>query len=146
MFRIQPKGSPQAYKTYALFQPKKTHTRVATCQEVECDAYANGWKTIVDVSTKLGQKQANYIRLHSGRSFSVTYQTATLIHFVFKPGQKCFREHRVSLQREPIFKIKGGDWRGNPLSVPTHIVKPQSWVDDFGENQQNVARRIERNG
>lgn len=145
MFRLPPQGPPQAYKTYALFQPKKTHTRVATCQEVECTAYANGWKTIVDTSTKLGQKQANYIRLHSGRSFLFT-QEGTLVTFTFRSHQTCFREHRVSLQREPIFKIKGGDWRGNPLSVPTHIVKPQSWVDDFGENQQNVARRIERNG
>lgn len=145
MFRLQPQGPPQSYKTYALFQPVKTHFRTGTCQEAECSAYTNGWKTIVDVSTNLGQKQANYIRLHSGRKFTFT-QDGTLVTFAFASGQQCFREHKVSLQREPVFKIKGGDWRGNPLSVPTQIVKPQSWVDDFGENQEKIVRRIERSG
>ncbi len=145
MFRLPPQGRPQDYKTYQVLQPRKTHFRKGTCQEVECAAYANGWKTIVDVSTKLGQKQANYIRLHSGRKFTWT-QDGTLVTFVFAPLQSCFREHQVSLQREPVFKIKGGDWRGNPLSIPTHTVRPESWVSDFGENQQKIAERIEKNG
>lgn len=143
LFRIQPVGPAESYKTYQFLRPKETHTRVATCAEVNC-AYSNGgWRTTVDVSTELGQKQANYIRLHSGRSFTFT-ETGTLIVFAFPSGQKCFAEHRVSLEREPIFRVKGGDWRGNPRRVPIVTRRPEDWVDDFAENQIKVAERIQR--
>lgn len=143
LFRIQPVGPAESYKTYQLLRPKATHTRVATCSEVNCAMSNGGWKTTVDVSTALGQKQANYIRLHSGRTFTYA-QTGTLVLFMFAAGQKCFAEHRVTLEREPIFRVRGGDHRGNPRRVPTVMRRPEDWVDDFAENQIKVAERIQR--
>lgn len=140
---IMPKMSPAAYKTYALLRPKATHTRVALCKEVDCRAMANGWKTIVDVSTPLGQRQANYIRLHSGRAFTVT-EDGTLVTFVFAPGQKCFAEHRVMLEREPLFRIKDGDFRGNPRGTPVLKLSPIAWRDNFGEHQDSIAEQHKR--
>lgn len=135
---IMPKMGASAYKTYALMRPRATHTRVALCAEVDCRAMANGWKTIVDVSTELGRRQANYIRLHSGRSFTAT-EDGTLVTFVFAAGQKCFAEHRVLLEREPLFRIKDGDFRGNPRGTPVLKLSPIAWRDNFGEHQEKLA-------
>jgi hypothetical protein len=141
LFRIPPQGKPSDYKTYQILQPRSTHTRPATCQEVDCPNYAYGWRTIVDVSTDLGARQANYIRLKSGRAFTHV-QADTLVTFIFASGQKCFAEHRVSLECDPIYRIKGGDWRGNPRKVPTIPLPGNSWVADFGEHQEKLKERL----
>ena len=68
------------YKTYGLSAPVETHFRDATCQETECEAYQKGWVSVIDVATELGRSQANYIRLHSGRAFTVS-EAGTLVTF-----------------------------------------------------------------
>ncbi len=145
IFRPAPRMGAGAYKTYALRLPKTTHYRKATCQEVECEAYANGWITKVDVSTALGQKQAKYIVDKSGRTFTdVSGQGSPIREFVFKPGQRCFADHQVSLEREPLYIVRGGDWRGNPRGeVHTHT-RATDWVDDFATHQQGIVDNIEK--
>jgi len=142
-FRIIPKAPAEAFKTYEVAQPTRTHTRPGTCAEVNCANRERGWKTVVDVSTELGKKQAQYIRMHSGRAYSHT-QAGTIVTFVFSPGQTCFSEHRVSLQREPLFRIIGGDWRGNPLGLPTQRLRPADWLDSFGEHQLSIKTAREK--
>lgn len=137
LFRLEPAAGPEAYKTYGLTAPIKTHTRPGTCGEVECRNYLQGFKIVADISTELGRQQANYIRLHSGRHFTVE-ENVDLVTFIFPPGQVCFEEHRVSLQREPNFFIKGGDHRGNPLGLPTRRLGSTQWRDDFGEHQEGI--------
>lgn len=143
LFRIKPAGNPEDYKTYQVLQPRKTHFRPASCAEVDCPNYARGWKTTVDVSTQLGRKQANYIRLHSGRRFTFA-QTGDLVAFTFSPGQNCFQQHRTSLQRPPLLRIKGGDYRGNPRNIPTVTHRPEDWLDDFGTHQLRLKQALER--
>lgn len=144
LFRPEPKLPAAAYKTYQAIKPRKTHFRPATCAEVDCPNRARGWRTVVDVTTALGQKQANYIRLHSGRHFTAEQVGDDLVTFTFAPGQTCFSAHRVDLEREPIFRIKGGDFRGNPLGTPTVTLRPQDWLDNFGEHQELLAARQQK--
>jgi hypothetical protein len=145
LFRVPTNAPVTAFKTYALSLPKQTHYRKATCQEVDCEAYANGWVTKIDVTTDLGQRQARYIKDHSGR----TYQDVSRIdlpirEFVFPPGQQCFADHQVPLERDPIFIVRDGDWRGNPTGRRMQHSKAQDWIDDFGEHQQNIADAKEK--
>lgn len=142
-FRLTPKMPVTAYKTYALRLPKETHYRKATCQEVECEANLNGWMTTLDLSTDLGERQAKYIRLHSGRTFTVT-ENLPLIRLTFPPGQQCFADHQVPLEREPFFIVRDGDWRGNPTGRRRQHTSAQDWIDDFGEHQQKIADAIEQ--
>jgi len=142
-FRILPRVGPELYKTYEIATPTKKFTRPATCAEVDCPNREKGWKTVIDLSTELGRKQATYIRLHSGRSFTAT-QNVDVLTFTFYAGQDCFSEHRKSLMREPFFLIKGGDFRGNPLDTPTRRLRPQSWVDDMGESLESMKEMRER--
>jgi hypothetical protein len=141
--RLSPAGQPADYKTYAIASPIETHTRAATCQEVECLAYQNGWITEIDVSTTLGQNQAAYIQHRSGRSYSVE-QNGSQVKLTFPAGQECFHPHRVALDRPAIFVVRDGDWRGNPRGTSPVIRTPDDWVDDFANHQISVANQIER--
>jgi len=141
LFRVPTKAPVTAFKTYALSLPKQTHYRKATCQEVECEAYANGWITKIDVTTDLGQRQARYIHDRSGRTFTVTGTgtDAPIREFTFPSGQQCFTDHQVPLERDPLFIVRDGDWRGNPTGRRMQHRNAQDWIDDFGEHQQNIA-------
>jgi hypothetical protein len=142
VFRLDPALPVGAYKTYDLSAPLATHFRKATCQEVECRAYAHGWVTNVDTSTPLGAKQANYIRLHSGRQFKAS-QLGGLVAFTFPAEQQCFAQHRVPLERTPLLVVRGGDWRANLGLIRRHT-RPADWVDDFAENQQSIVDARQR--
>jgi hypothetical protein len=145
LFRVPTNAPVTAFKTYALSLPKQTHYRKATCQEVDCEAYANGWVTKIDVTTDLGQRQAKYIRDHSGRTFQdVTAIGSPVREFMFPSGQQCFADHQVPLERDPIFVVRDGDWRGNPTGRRMQHAKAQDWIDDFGEHQQNIADAKEK--
>lgn len=142
-FRLDPQGPVHAYKTYALSSPLTSHTRVATCEEVDCLNYANGWKTVLDVSTGHGQEASRYIAHHSGRRYRAVQQGDT-ITFYFPPGQQCFTEHRLPLHREPLYVVRGGDWRGNPTGERMKHVRAADWVEDFALHQQRVADQHEK--
>lgn len=143
--RLIPEGPAAAYKTYAIAAPLATHWREGTCTEVNCQAQAHGWRTVVDESTDLGQRQAAYIRRDSDRKYTEERLPDTLTAFTFEAGQTCFETHRVSLQRPELFVVRGGDWRGNPTGQQPYLhSSAESWLDDFGEHQEQLADRIER--
>lgn len=136
----------EMYKTYEIRSPIETHYRTAKCREVECNFYLRGWVTTVDTSTELGAKQANYIRLHSGRAYEIeaTYDSP-IVKFYFKPGQTCFTVHKVTLERPEFYVVREGDWRGNPRRIdPYRHSSPADWVDDFANHQDRINDRIQQ--
>lgn len=133
---IIPSLGPEGYKTYQLFAPRETHTRPATCEEVSCHHFQSGWKTTVP----RGSDDETLIR-RAGRAFVATVEGG-MISFTFHAGQPCFRAsaHRLPLERDPHFLVRGGDFRGNPLATPTkRHVRPVDWVEDFAEHTARVA-------
>lgn len=143
-FRIEPVAPAHTYMTYELRSPRQTHARPATCLEVECTAFLRGWVTRVDPSTRLGREQLNYIRLHSGRTYAdITPPDATIVSLSFPAGQKCFSEHRVTVDREPLYIVRGGDARENTGLIRRHI-RGEEWVEDFAEHQQSIADIVQR--
>lgn len=144
-FRLAPKIGAEHVKSYEIRAPRDTHFREGTCEEVECDAYRHGWKTAVDTSTELGARQAFYIRNTSRRHFTEEAYPDGRVIFTFSAGQRCFRAHLVPLEREPLYIVRDGDWRGNPRGTEPRIhVRPEDWVDDFANHQSALADRIER--
>jgi hypothetical protein len=137
--RATPKLRPEHRKTYAILEP----TAAATCEQVECGHRANGWQTLVDEATELGQRQAAYIR-RSGRRFREVRGDAGLVRFVFEPGQRCFTPHSRPAS-DPLYVVDGGDHRGNPRGTPRLIHKDErAWVDDIGEHQNRLADRYQQ--
>lgn len=143
--RLAPRLPAGRMKTYSITSPLPTHWRKATCAEVDCPAYASGWKSLIDESTELGQKQAHYIRKQSGRGFTEQREGA-LTAFVFEAGQPCFGAdaHKLPTGRPELFKVRGGDWRGNPRGESRTHTRAADWVDDFANHQQALADRLAR--
>jgi hypothetical protein len=94
------------------------------------------------MSTDLGARQAQYIRMFSGRKYKTQRTRAGLTAFIFFPDQDCFNTHYVSLEREPLYIVRGGDWRGNPEQVRAVRRTEEQWVDDFSEHQQKIAKAM----
>jgi hypothetical protein len=144
-FRLEPRMPAHAYTTYELIRPRSTHYRPATCAEVSCAAYANGWRTTLDVSTPMGARQANYIRLQSGRRFTVReFPPSGAVEFTFPAGQQCFAAHRLPLEREPLYVVRGGDHRGNPRQERRVHTRGDLWVEDMQGQFDSLKTEISK--
>lgn len=145
--RLQPAMQAANYKTYEIDVPDY-NMRPATCAEVKCRAYLNGWSTVIDETTDLGRGQAYYLRKNSGRMFAEESWGPQHTVFKFTPGQTCFAasQHRVPRVDVPeIYVVRDGDWRGNPRGTPARRhVRGSDWVDDFANHQNNLAARLKR--
>lgn len=142
-----PQMPPQAYKTYGMSMPLKTHWRAAYCEEVACAGYTQGWVTTVDLSTELGKRQFAYCRADRSRSFSMQRPALNLVKFVYAPGNRCFKAdtHRLPLERPALFYVAGGDYRGNPRGIPTQVhQRPQDWAEDFATHQDRLAAALQK--
>lgn len=141
--RIQPRMPAAAYRTFAVHSPVATHFRDATCREVECQQFARGWHTTLRVvADPVHAKMADWIRLHSGRSFTYT-ENGGVVVFQFPPGQKCFRPHKVPVGRPELYIVRDGDWRGNPRGTdPRRHKRPEDFVDEFANNLDKLATAI----
>lgn len=147
---IEPNGPSRAYDTYGVIAPKATHTRKALCAEVNqpcascpewhCGATMHGWQTMCDVATEIGQRRARYIIDHSERRWTAE-QDGGLVTFTFPPGQQCFADHRIALDREPLFTLKRGDYRTH---VRPAIIDGSEWIDRFANNQIKLKETHDR--
>lgn len=143
--RVDPKLPVTSMQTYSVVAPLSTHFRAATCEEVECTKYVQGWVSPIDESTELGRAQAYYIRNHSGRHFTEDRnQMPGLTMFVFEAGQKCFKQHQTRLDRPELYIVRDGDWRGNPTGNCRQHVNAEDWVDDFKNHQAELADEIQK--
>lgn len=143
--RIANPRGPEHFKTYSVNRPLQTHWRWADCDEYECDDFLSGFITMVDTSTELGQRQANFIRHDKTRRWYEDQVGETLIHFRCGPGNRCvrFREHRVPTDRPPFLLVAQGDWRGNPRRTPvTRHRSYDSWCDDFASHQERIKKSV----
>jgi len=138
--RTELHGPARAYQTFQIRAPKGGLVPVS-CEDVECQAYANGWKMVLDLASALGQKQAYYIKHQSGRKYTIESQTPEgMVTLIFAPDQDCFEQHKVRNDLPEVFSIRGGDSRGNPLRTPTRVhKKPEFWLEEFAENQDRIA-------
>jgi hypothetical protein len=144
--RVEPAAPVGIFQTYSIAAPRETHWRRATCEEAGCDAHRYGWRTVLDVATDRGHNTAEYIRRMSGRRFTEERTGPTAVTFTFPPGQDCFKaaDHRVRLDRQEIYVVRGGDWRGNPTGQRRTHARPEHWVEDFAENQDHLITLRER--
>ena len=143
--RMAPALPADQMKTYAIHAPLNTHFRDATCEESDCQAYQHGWRSTIDETSNLGQMQAHYIRRESGRGFTEEKTEDGMTVFTFKPGQKCFQQHKARLDRAELFVVRDGDWRGNPRGTEARVHKRAAdWVDDFAEHQDRIHTLAER--
>jgi hypothetical protein len=136
--RIRPAAGAEHYKTYGAVLPRKTHWVSATCQEIDCEPYLNGWSIDSTILTEQDQaviKQAGY-----------RYIVVDTL-WVFEAGQPCFKssQHQRENGRPPVYFERRGDWRGDPTGEGPRIHKnADDWVDSFATNLDRVNAAIEK--
>lgn len=134
-------------QTYAIKSPKPTHFRPATCEEVDCKHWREGWVTTVPRDSP----QADMLRqVLLGRSpdgikrkaVETTELGSANVSYYFEAGQKCFRQttHTKRLDRPEFYLVRGGDWRANTGMVRRHD-KAEHWVEDMSETLEAVRRK-----
>ncbi|MEV5957302.1 hypothetical protein AB0M11_26635 [Streptomyces sp. NPDC051987] len=141
--RPQPLMGAAAYKTYEMQAPLSTHFRPATCAEVKCPHYLNGWRVHVEALTDDLVKAAR----QSGRRYREEHVAEGQTYLVFEAGQSCFRvsQHRARIDRPPLYIVRDGDFRGNPRGTRARLhQRAQDWVEDFATHQQAIADQIEK--
>lgn len=139
--------NPQHQTRWSLRSPEQTHFAAATCAEVECSAYLNGWITRIDETSQqvfdddgnevplaTRQAQAAYIRRHRKGEFTETRQENNVTAFKFGPGHRCFASstHKRRLERDVFYQIQGGAGRVN--------VGADEWVERFAISTENIAK------
>lgn len=137
--RIAPRGRPSGWQTFSVHRPLATHWRPATCAEVRCPQYLNGWRVRVELLTPKGLHNAT----HCGRKYVRVEAAPGETWLVYEAGQQCFQtlHHQKPLERPELYVLRGGDWRqpGDPVEL-----SPTSWLDSFGENQEKLRDAKER--
>lgn len=129
-----------AFKTYSVKMPIASHFRPATCADVECRAMTYGWKTTIDITKELGQKQSHYIEHQSGRRFIKHALGQGMVEYSFPPGQRCFGRHVMSLEREPLFIVRNGSRRAARGDVRRHA-NGDDWVDDMSAHLDRIRNQ-----
>ena len=136
---------PHMYKRYAASAPMRTHWRQATCAEVECDGYLNGFVTFVDVSLELGRKQHYFLTHDRERTYTINQTGQYTFEFIYPPGNPCFQRgsHRTGIGRPPFLLVHNGDWRASSREPYRHT-RVEDFVDDMNNNSDwllTLARR-----
>lgn len=150
MFRQPTHLPPQSKVAYRIVAPLATHWRAATCEEVECTYYLDGWQLRADSLSEADRHAVDT----SGRHYKVLRIAEGETWLVFEAGQPCFRQwmpgqqfieghHRVPNNRPEAYLRSAGDWR---LYLGSHcrFDRGDQWRDDFAEHQDKLATQKER--
>lgn len=118
-------------RLYRVTAPLATHWRGASCREIDCDHYLNGWQ--VRVETTPGA--LIHTATHCGRKFTRVEVAEGETYLVFEAGQSCFQAgiHKVPVGRPELYLVRNrGDQR--------RFDRPDQWVDDFATHVDKIEQ------
>jgi len=141
-FRLDPKMPAHAYTSYTLAAPLASHWRTATCEEVQCERYLNGWQIrkegldaqLLHLATHSPQRPYREVQVAPGETW-----------LIYQPGLPCFEasNHRIRVEREAFYYRWPGDHRGLlPGERVYQHQRPDFWVEDFQEHQDKIITAI----
>lgn len=141
MPRSQQSAPAHMMKTFQVVNPLPSHFRVATCEEVGCKAFLNGFDVLIlDETDPIWIMRMEYFRNKLPERCDRRYRErrdehGTLI-FHFDAGQQCFKheQHRAPLDRPPLYIARGGDHRGNPTGEVRVHTRGDLFAEDLSES------------
>ena len=119
--------------------PHPEFWRMATCEEIQCPSYQNGWVTTLNMTPdqspeelELNRVRYRYIKEQSGRDF---YEDVDgfKIHLRFSAGQTCFGNHQIPIERSPNFLIM--------KARQSNLVEFDEFQDRFNETSYQLNQR-----
>ena len=113
----------------------KDHFINVSCKEINCEQFINGWVTNVPINSP----QEQYIRNDKTRKAVGVKVDAGTMSYLFQEGQRCFRDHKVKLDKAPFFTV-------NQPGRETARLKRSNmnfdrWTDRFNEQSYQSFRR-----
>ena len=128
-------------QVFRVAMPIATHWERATCAEVDCAAYINGWALVLpaaDADNAIAAVKA------SGRSYQfvlvVRPENDGMVEYRFAAGQPCFGSSRHMAQTErPALYI-----HGNRETRVSRVVQTSEWAERFGETLDGLRGIDER--
>lgn len=144
--RVTPTLPVTAMQTFSVSTDSARHWRRATCAQVNCRHWREGWLSAFDESAPDQHGLAQYVRNFSGRRFTERRDDQGRTVFRFHPGQVCFNadQHRVRDEDVPeLYLARAGDWRGNPDGKVTRHSGVDPWLDHMQANLERVAARLD---
>lgn len=137
--RIEPALPAHMMRTHAVLAPLRTHWRRATCEEIDCEPFLNGWGIAKKHLTE--EDVARFRRM--GYRFATVQIEEGQDHLWFEAGQQCFRSHAEphmkQLDRPGLFIVRDGDHRGNPRNTePILFSGPDAWADSLNTNLEQL--------
>ncbi len=137
--------SPRLMRTYSIIADKRGQ-RPASCAEVDCVNWRNGWITAIDPSwrngdgTVTGEHQLAYLRADD-RPHTEQTRGDVVVEFVYPPGVDCFHRHVTTDDRPELYVRR----RGVPgrLTDPYIHRTPEDWAEDLAENQEKLDRLVD---
>lgn len=121
-------------KRFAITSPTNTHTKSATCEEVDCEYNKAGWKVRVET---LSSKESYKAATESGRYYTEQKVAPGETYLVYPPGQQCFAQHRVSIDRPEFYYVK--DREGLRKNI-----HPEAWVEEHSVDLTKLKNKIEQ--
>jgi capsid protein len=139
--RIEPALPAQAFRTFQISAPVASHFRPASCAEVDCPNWLNGWRVQVEKLTP----ELLHAAKTSGRRHREEPLAPGVTWLVFEAGQPCFRagQHRTPIGRPELYLVRDGDWRQSYGQARQHT-RPEHWVEEMSENQQRLIDAKQR--
>lgn len=139
--RIEPALPARAFRTFRISAPVATHFRKATCAEVDCPNWLNGWRVRVETLTP----ELLHTAKNSGRRYREEALAEGTTWLVFEAGQACFRaaEHRTPIGRPELYLVRDGDHRQSFGQARQHT-RPEHWLEEMTENQQRLIDAKQR--
>jgi hypothetical protein len=138
LIRPEPGLPVDAMQTHHILAPVSTHWRKATCEEVGCLAYRNGWVLPLDGLDDGDIWQAR----NAGRAYTQQTNEDGKVFLHFEAGQPCFRAstHQTRVDRPELFVVRNGDWRGTDTTPPIRFSGADAWRDHLGTHLDKFDR------
>lgn len=114
---------------FQVVAPVATHRVEATCREVDCTHYIDGWQTVVPK----GSEQELYLDRLKDRKYVKRIDGESAV-FMFYPEQRCFRRHTKPLFRPPILMHRR-EWDGQ-----RRVLSFNQWHDEFATTLEDFRR------
>lgn len=147
-----------ARKTFEYQTPEDTHYRRANCKQAAehglCKHYAEGFvlpwtpgdTQLIDVLNTLNYTYSE-TDVPPAHLQELEFPRGTKF-LVFPPEQRCMTSykvpHRIPLDREPLLRVVGGDWRGNPRGEVRVHDNLENWVDDLHNTTDKIRSEIDK--
>lgn len=141
-------NNPTIRKQGGVFSPLPAYFREAHCMEVNCQHYENGWWTRIPLGPEqdpedlaLNRARYNLIKdqkMDTPRSFIDSWE-GTVAVFHFAAEQRCFRIHKIPVERDPIFIHITGPGQGRRMDY-------NEFFDTHNESSYQLERRGDRHG